>query len=347
MKVLELVKNGDPLGLVFSFILFAADIAIFVYFVVKSKKIFTDYVFDGGDASIPCLFSILLVLIFALVITTICTLTGVFKSEQSLIINLLYSTIVAMSLRGRILGYPSIKISMLKRSALLFLAGLCIDVIIIVSIAFYDSSFVGNLTGYTMLELSDEMLSVLSSTRTPGLLIPLTFFFCTLIMELGILYFDIKEKRNIRTIQKTFILMAGTFIFLFFGLVDVPNTPFVAIPYLFIIWIIFSHFRFEVNKVIKRAEKPNTVADGLRKCIRSLIRRKSYCDNDISRIKYVLKLFEEDEETAEAVISSFVASINSKSRHFAVLLKLCHKNPEKIDNIKIMLEEVNSGNVPS
>jgi hypothetical protein len=302
--MLSLLQNSNPEGLLLIALVAILGLGTAFYLIFESFKIGYLYIFDGGDASVPCLISFVLVYLTAVVVTCHGILVGEIRAEQPLLLNLVYVTLVAMMLRGRVVAFSTAKISPFVRTTMLFVGSFISVFLFVLCLALYNSLLDVRLTGYTFYEISSAMFSSLTCTSTPGWELPVVLGVGTLAIEAMIIIFDTIEKRSRNVFYRDILLVLATLIYFIFGVFQkqlewTTETPIVVILYLFIIGSMTINFKGEAEGVIRRTSPVNTLIESVQKLIDKMLSNKTYTSNDKVRFNQILQVIIEDEEVRE------------------------------------------------
>jgi hypothetical protein len=333
--ILTLLSNSSASGLILVSIVFIACAASLIHSIVLAFKIGSRYIFDGGDASVPCLMSFVAVFLITVILFLQGFFSGIIKAEIPLMITIMFITLVAMMLRGRILGYPTVNITPFKKTIMLYVGGIATIAALIGGVALYDSNTIIYFHGYTFSVVSDIMYSSLACTLKLDTLMPIMMGVTTIIMELMIIYFDKKEFRALKTIIADLMLVTSTIIYTICGifqeeLIWITHTPITVALFLFILASIIVNFNFEVNGVLHRSTKINTVVDSTQKLINIMANKKSYTKNDQYRFNQILRVIKDDKEIKESIFATNYISFNRKKNDLIARLKeACDQDKER------------------
>jgi hypothetical protein len=335
--ILTLLSNSNPGGLILAGTVILICAAALVRSAIAACRIGHRYIFDGGDASVPCLVSFVVVFFVTATIFLHGFLTGVIKAEIPLMINIMFITLVSMMLRGRILGYPTANISSFKKTVMLFTGGIAAVIGLIANVTLYDSNTIIYFHGYTFHQVSYILYSslVCTLTVTPGRLMPVSIFGATFFIELLLIYFDIKEFRKKKTIIADCLLITSTVIYFIFGvfepeltLTPVIDTLIPSILFLFILAAMIINFDFETAGVLYRSTKINTVVISTQKLVDKIANKKNFTKNDSYRFNQIYKIIKNDKEVKEAIFAANYLSFNPKKRHLIKRLNEVCENEE-------------------
>jgi hypothetical protein len=296
-------------------------------------KILRLYIEDGGDASVPSISSFITIFIFMVIGLFFVLSQGYFDSSLALLINLVWISLLVLITQGRLLSYPTINISPYKKVIILAIINFVYISCFIAMISLYDSTLNYSYSGFNFYDFARMLYFVLEITPTPGIVMPIIFGSSCIIINLFIIYFDIKEKRSINFILKDFSLFFPTLIYSVIGIAgnyyNVPdNSLLILIFYLITLGIIFYYVRFEINFIIYRTTKINTLIESTKKLIKSMINKKEYSKNDMVKFNLILTILKEDEEVRESIFASR-SIFNSKKSKLIERLKEVYYHPEK------------------
>jgi hypothetical protein len=333
--MIELFRNSDLGGIFIVLITALIGTAIAFYFIKKSIEIGKLYIFDGGDAGVPYLISFVFIYLIIVGVTYYGFINGVINPEQPLLINLLYISLVTMLLKSRVYAYPTVNITDSLKHAILFISDIIYIILVISSVVFYDESGVIILEGYKLHCISDAMFASLACTLAPGLEMPLLLWFGTVIIEGMLIYFDIIERRAKSIIKRDFLLVISATIYLVFGVFQtqlrwMDDTPLVGFFYLFILWTMFEHFRFESNLVITNTQHINTLLQSTQRLFDKIIKKKNYTPNDQTRFEQILNIIRTNEEVKENFFTKNKFSLKKSRKSLINRLKECYENPERL-----------------
>jgi hypothetical protein len=315
-----LFQNSDVSGLIILFSTLLFIIGLCIYFVKKSFTIGNLYINDGGDASVPCMLSFVIIFLIVIFVSVHGLMVGVFKPEIPLLQNLMYLCFIAMMLRGRILGYPMIHIDQYKKMIFLLTGGILFIISIVASTTSYNSNLIHSYNGYLFYHIS-YFLYVSLSSIVNNMIVSVILFITSGIIAGLILYIDVKEKRGKKIIRQDYLFFAVSFIHLIFSIAVKEfqffiNTPIPTILILFIFAVIFIHFKFETDLIISRTKKTNTLIQSIKDSIKSIYTKNTpYNNADKCKVSRISKMIKEDSDGEIAAnVLCYPKWINSKKR---------------------------------
>jgi hypothetical protein len=304
-----------------------------VYFVKKLYQILRLYIEDGGDASVPSISSFIFIFLFMVIGVIYILYKGYFDSSLALLINLVWITLLVMISQGRLLSYPTINMSSYKKVIILGVINLVYISCFVILLALYDSTLNYTYFGFNIYDFTHMLYFVLEITPTPGIRMPIIFGISCFIINIFILYFDILEKKRIENTVEDILLFLPTIIYTITGIIGNYYSLFeqpivILLFYITTLCMIFYNIRNETNQIIYRTTRINTLVRSTKKLLNSMINKKEYTKNDISRFNLILSILREDEEVRESIFAT-KNFFNKKKFKLIERLKEVYYHPEK------------------
>jgi hypothetical protein len=288
---------------------FIGLICFLVYIASLTIKVFSRYVFDGGDFRSPYILSM-----FALSIFSICELFFFLLTGETTIFLKVLSQyylfiIVTYLIKSRLLCYPSVYINKTLKNYLHYLVSIIFLVIIYVSlISFEIINF-----PIASIQTWEQIKLYVSVINTSFSLDNFFIFLSSIIFLIIMIWFDKSEKRTSK-VKYDYLLFISIFIVFLSGLNIFQQMP-VIIQFLLSV----VHFYFPVlliikdaHSIIRHSKDIDVRVNSTKKILDFIANSKSFSKTDEFQLKYIAKLCAEDQSFSDLVLNRKI--LNKKYR---------------------------------
>jgi hypothetical protein len=306
----------------------ALFVLVGIYYVYKSIQVVSLYIFDGADARAVSILPFSIAYVINIVLVIVFMHSKQVSVELNFIILLIYGAMLIQLVRGRLLGYPCVKISNTKKN-ILFITGCFTFQVMILSglILINHSKAPYTFDVFTMEALNNFIYCLISGSEFQSPLQLAIYVGCLVVLSSIIYYFDKKESRSKHMLKKDALLFLVIILHIFMDIVPKHVGLSFAIPvFLILNSVVFIHLHDEFGSIIRRASPINTKIASCNESIailtKSLSKKKKFTKSDTNKINFIASLMKEDQILRESILGCWTLKAQKKAVLRAIRAKL-------------------------
>ena len=241
-------------------------VASATYVTVRSCKALYLYVTDGADTRAPILLSFCVVYVVCITATAYSIFTGTISGTNTMLVQIVFFSLLCQLVRGRFLSFPSINISKNTRFAVWTIVGIVYVAMVVVFVLSYKTDLYRYSYSVIHEEQIVQVLKMLLSdvsvydrdVLTSRYFLMVVMYGVDTLLVTTILWFDLSERRSSKTIKYDCLLYFSILVFFAATFLDFSvDDKYFWLPLITIFAatqvIIFLNVNKEVNSVIKRS----------------------------------------------------------------------------------------------